>query len=67
MPAESYVTPAIRLDESGMWVLRKYHEAEVERLCEALGDLLGRVNRLPVEYRELVLGTPRSDDPRGEG
>lgn len=34
----SYVTPDIRLDQSGMWVLRNYHEAEVRRLRDAIRE-----------------------------
>ncbi len=37
---QGYVTPAIRLDESGMWVLRKFHEAEIERLREENENLV---------------------------
>jgi hypothetical protein len=40
MPRDYYTTPAIRCDESGMWVLREYHEAEIRRLRGAFQTIL---------------------------
>lgn len=45
----SYVTPAIRLDESGMWVLRKYHEAEVRRLRGVLEEYITELRDVNAE------------------